>query len=132
MTSLLVCQLPRTTSHLSPIFQTQRRTMSDAFLHLLPAEGASATSISSSLPPSIKLLHEASRPLNKAGETRVFYAEGKIYATVVVGKGEGDEPIRVAVGKGVKSLRDAGAKGLVEVDSPGKGHAAGEFTHLKT
>lgn len=104
--------------------------MSDAFLHLLPAEGASSTSISSPLPPSIKLLHEASRPLNKAGEIRVFYAEGKIHATIVVGKGEGDEPIRVAVGKGVKSLRDAGAKGVVEVAAPGKGHAAGESSRL--
>lgn len=98
--------------------------MSDAFLHLLspPTE----LNIASSLPPAIQTLHAGSRPLNKAGETRIFYSEGKIHATVVVGKGEGGEPVRVAVGKGVKSLRDAGAKGVVEVEAGEKGHAAGE------
>ena len=76
----------------------------DAYLHLLPP--SSGTSSSSSLPEALATLHSASRPTHKAGETRVFYVDGKVHATVALGKGaDEDEAVRVAVGKGVKALQ---------------------------
>lgn len=95
----------------------------DACLHLLPA------SSTSSLPEALSTLHAASRPTHKAGETRLFYVDGKIHATVALGKGaDEDEAVRVAVGKGVKALREGGANGVVEIAGleGKKAHAAGE------
>lgn len=109
----------------------------DAYLHLL---SPSASSSESSLPSALSTLHASSRPTGKTGETRLFYTpDGKMHATVQLGnveeggKEEKDELVRQAVGRGVKVLREGGAKGGIEVaggrveEGGERGHAAGQY-----
>ncbi|KAF8597740.1 hypothetical protein BDV93DRAFT_452379 [Ceratobasidium sp. AG-I] len=111
----------------------------DAFL--VPIDPAApASSAVQNLPD----LWASARPKDKAGETRLFFnvdGKGSIAAAVSLGpKSAGkSEPVRKAVGTGLKKLRDAGAT-TVLIDAKDQLHAAAvgahlslfKFNHLKT
>ncbi|CAE6497416.1 unnamed protein product, partial [Rhizoctonia solani] len=110
---------------------TLHRTMShDAYLIPIDPEAPK----SEVLPPIIELW-TASKPKDKAGESRIFYnvdSEGRTAALVSLGKGskaKTPEALRKAVGTGIKKLRDVGATSVL-VDVNKDLHAAAAGTHL--
>lgn len=103
------------------------RAMSAPDAFLVPIDPAApASSAVANLPD----LWASARPKDKAGETRVFFnvdGKGSIAAAVSLGpKSAGkSEPVRKAIGTGLKKLRDVGAT-TVLIDTKDQLHAAGK------